>query len=248
MLFGILILQGLALLGQADVSAQLEAANEAYLNKDYAAAADQYEALRAQGYESVALYHNLGHAYFRQEAWARAVLHYRRGLRLAPQHKGLWASLRAAQERTEAVHVEIAQSATVLLWRAVQGSMRTHAWAWLSLALLWLAAIGLGLWQFGRQRSMRKRGFIVGVFALGLCLLASVFAYGRAQQEYYREEAVVMVDVSSLHIAPEADSKEVQQVYAGELLLVLDQLGGWYKVRLSDTTEGWLPQDLVTKV
>ena len=44
-------------------------ANAQYERGEYAAAAQQYEALIDRGYQDAALYYNLGNAYFKMEDW-----------------------------------------------------------------------------------------------------------------------------------------------------------------------------------
>lgn len=59
-------------------------ANTAYVNADYPAATEGYERLLGEGYESAQLYLNLGNAYFKRGMNGRAILNYRKALRLAP--------------------------------------------------------------------------------------------------------------------------------------------------------------------
>ncbi|NBC09825.1 MAG: SH3 domain-containing protein [Bacteroidetes bacterium] len=232
----------------SSATATLQAANNAYHEQDYATAIDRYEQLVQKGYESVALYHNLGNTYFRSQDYARAVLYYKRALRLAPRDKQLQQNLRLAQLELPGTVVNIRKSDVVTLWLSVQERLSTRAWSIIGLIILWMGMAGLALWQFGKNRQQRKMGFISGIVLLLLCLLPFGFAYGRAQQEFFRQEAVVMAEESLLRAAPESGSQEVQTVYKGDVVRILDRLNNWYKVRMSDTTEGWLPADLMVVI
>ena len=63
-------------------------ANTAYVNADYPAATEGYERLLGEGYESAQLYLNLGNAYFKRGMNGRAILNYRKALRLCSGRRG----------------------------------------------------------------------------------------------------------------------------------------------------------------
>ncbi len=59
-------------------------ANTAYVNGDYAGAIAIYESILDRGLASARLYYNLGNAYFKEDRTGKAILFYRRALRLRP--------------------------------------------------------------------------------------------------------------------------------------------------------------------
>jgi hypothetical protein len=63
----------------------------------FARAAEAYEALRQRGYRNADLFRNEGNAYLLAGDLPRAILAYRRGLRLAPGDRQLRANLAAAR-------------------------------------------------------------------------------------------------------------------------------------------------------
>lgn len=233
---------------QSESRQLLQAGNTAYHNQDYETAINRYESILQKGYESVALYHNLGNAYYRNGDLAMAVLNYQRALRLRPGQADVQKSLEAVQGQLQATNIHIEQSGVVRLWTSVQQVFRTRAWALLGVLLFWVGIGGLIAWQFAPKRSQRKLGFLGGLAILLLSLLPFAFAYGRAQQEFYHHKAVLMAEETPLHVAPDAQSEPVLTLYGGETLTILDEISGWYKVELSDTTVGWVPKDLVAEV
>lgn len=76
-------------------------ANTAYVNADYPAATEGYERLLGEGYESAQLYLNLGNAYFKRGMNGRAILNYRKALRLAPGDEDIRYNLSIAEARTQ---------------------------------------------------------------------------------------------------------------------------------------------------
>ena len=73
------------------------ASQPAKARMQFRAAALQYEALHARGFENTALYRNQGDAYLLAGELPRAILAYRRGLRLSPGDESLQAHLESAR-------------------------------------------------------------------------------------------------------------------------------------------------------
>ncbi len=226
----------------------LQAANQAYRDKEYEEAIRQYEEILFEGYHSEALYYNLGNAYYRTGETGRAILNYQRALKLDPQDHNTLHNLEAAQARLPEPPARIQQSGVVEAWLSVQNALSTRTWSVIGLALLWLGCGGIALWLLGRSPRRKKVGLAGALVLITLCLLPFLLAYGRSQQEFFSSKAVVMVEETQLHAAPEEDSQAVQKLYEGATVEILDAIGAWNKVRLEDTTEGWLPKDVMEGV
>ena len=85
---------------EASFAAGLDARRQSARARElFAAAARDYGALHARGYHNADLYRNQGNACLLADDVAGAVLAYRRGLRLAPNDRGLQRGLAAARER-----------------------------------------------------------------------------------------------------------------------------------------------------
>src|SRR5712692_1720002 len=89
---------------------QLEQANRAFeqalisptpqaAQGSYQQAIAGYEQLIATGIHNAKLYYNLGNAYFRRNDLGKAILHYRRGLRLEPGNRQIQANLNYTRSR-----------------------------------------------------------------------------------------------------------------------------------------------------
>ena len=65
----------------------IEQADSAYMNDDFAKAADLYLEAESQEGSSSDLYYNIGNCYYRQNKLGKAILYYERALRLDPSNK-----------------------------------------------------------------------------------------------------------------------------------------------------------------
>lgn len=233
---------------QAQPAQTLEAANKDYQDKEYEAAIQKYEEVLQRGYGSEALYYNLGNAYYKNGQAGRAVLNYQRALQLDPQDKNTLHNLEVVRAGLPEPPARIQPSGVVEAWLSVQNALSSQSWSIIGLAMVWLAAAGLAIWLLGGARRRAKLGLAGGVVILTLSILPFLLAYGRSRQEFFSTRAVVMVQETPLRAAPEEESKELQKLYEGATVEILDALEGWNKVRLEDTSEGWLPEEVVEGV
>ena len=71
----------------------LETANEYYANEEYQKAISLYDSILNAGYESAALYYNLGNAHYKNGDLTNAILHYERAKLLAPKDEDIQYNL-----------------------------------------------------------------------------------------------------------------------------------------------------------
>lgn len=76
-------------------------ANTAYINGNFHSAAEVYEEILSRGVSSVKLYYNLANAYFKEDRIGKAILYYKRALRLAPGNDDIRHNLSVAEARTK---------------------------------------------------------------------------------------------------------------------------------------------------
>ncbi|MDX1429943.1 MAG: tetratricopeptide repeat protein, partial [Rhodothermales bacterium] len=87
--------------GKTEEAARLfDEGNSHYRNGDFEAARTFYENARKSGFESAALYHNLGNAYFRLDKLGMAMVSYQRAARLQPGDEAIEHNIRIVQTRS----------------------------------------------------------------------------------------------------------------------------------------------------
>ena len=141
-------------------------ANTAYVNADYPAATEGYERLLGEGYESAQLYLNLGNAYFKRGMNGRAILNYRKALRLAPGDEDIRYNLSIAEARTQD-RIESVPVFFVKRWIVSLGrSVGSNTWAVLSLVFFALMLFCTGVYLLLRRVSFQKAGFCGALVSL----------------------------------------------------------------------------------
>lgn len=219
-------------------------ADSAYAREDYARAAAAYEALIDQNGASVALYYNLGNAYYRQEKMAKAILNYERALILDPADRDIRFNLDMARSKTVDKIVPESEMFFVTLFRSVSLSMSVGKWAWLAIAMFVLMLAGTAVYLLVPDVRAQKLGFVVGLFALLVCVLANVAAYRQLNHMEHRTGAVIMAPSVVVKSTPSDSGTDLFILHEGTRVQVVDDsMRDWCEVRVADGKEGWMLKD-----
>ena len=224
-------------------------ANERYERREYAEAAQQYEALIARGYGDASVYFNLGNAYLESGDLGRAILSYLRARELAPRDSDIRTNL------------DLARSMTVDRVTAERGSLVESVsffgrrWATpselgVAALLLWTAtglAIGaLLVWRkFRLRRAIRALAAILTLVTLAsfLLLLSMVLA------NPYDNTGIVTAEAVDVVSGPGPQYSEEFTLYNGAQVRLTGSRHGWWRVALpGGELQGWVPAHAVETV
>lgn len=242
------LLFSLLLFGENELEQQFKQANEAYAAKKYEQAIQGYEAILAAGHHSAALYHNLGNSYYKNQQIGKAILNYERGLNLEPRNADLRYNLTVLEGELEDDFSIIPAFFLSRWWKNAVQLTSAGTWSVLGLLLLWVGIGGVVIWILGKERQQKKRGFIIGFGLLILSSLPFLLANGKARLDADSGFAIVLEKVIPLRSAPDGESSERLLLHEGSKLSILDTIGAWYKVRLVNGEEGWLPMEAMERI
>ncbi len=218
----------------------LNTANQAYQDGNYQTAIQSYETLLSEYPNSTDLHFNLGNAYFRTKQLGKSILHLERAALFSPNDKDVQHNLAVVKDQlTDQIEV-LPEFFMTRWWNGLRAALRPTGWGILGLLFLWAGIGGLLLWQRGAQRKLRKQGFVIGILLLLLSILP--FCLSFSGQKYLKEpgRAVIMQQEVALRSAPDKASENLFSLHEGTSITIVDKIGDWYKVRLSNGEEGWL--------
>ena len=204
----------------------------------YEDAIREWNSILKSGGPTAGVYYNIGLAEARLGNSGKAMVAFEQALRFKPNNGLINRAI--VEERSKLQSGSVPASSFFLLdaYRTFLGLMRPGLWACLGLALLAFGVI-FRLWQtrHSQFRDFATPSYFKVLMVSGLLMvMAGMLAY---QQVYRRNEAILMVSASLMQ-APSADSPLLSGYSPGEKLIILDQLGEYYKVRLQNYDEGWL--------
>ena len=216
---------------------------QAYTDGRWSECTESLESLESVGVVSPELYYNLGNAYFKSGDYPHAILYYERTLKISPSFEDARINLDFAnsliRDKIDAVPEFVLKS-----WaRKVCYLMPSDFWAVISI-VLFAAALALFLvFRLGASRGLRRTGFYCSIVAL--ILAASSFGMARWQRNSYlrADGAIVMKPVASVKSSPSRDSsKDLFVLHEGTKVTVLDTVGEWKNISLSDGRQGWIEE------
>jgi tetratricopeptide (TPR) repeat protein len=212
----------------------------------YRKAAAGFSALQDAGLNNPGLDYNLGNVYFRLGELGRAIRHYRRAERSAPNDPALVANLRYARDRVEpqiAPSGERRLARQLLFWHyATSAAQRFWALAVFSV-VGWLLMI---VWLVWRRRPLAVLGLVCVVFALaaGGSLLWQIY-----DQTRYPHAVIVGAEtLLRLGRGENTDLALKQPLGPGVEFRIIDRRGDWVEVRLANGQTGWLPAERVSRI
>ena len=214
----------------------------AYTEGRFQEAAEHWLALAASGKESAALYCNIGDAFFRQGNYPSAILYYERALKVDPSWTDARYNLelcgRFVQDKIEPVPAFILGT----LARKVCYLMGSDTWAVLFLVLLACALALTLLFLLSRSPRRRRAGFFCGLALYLLAALALGFSLWQKASYGKADQAIVMAPVSAAKSSPsEGGATHLFVLHEGTKVTILDEVGPWRNIRLSDGRQGWIP-------
>jgi tetratricopeptide (TPR) repeat protein len=227
----------------------MAATNSLYESGRYLEAALVYEQLIDQGYESGALYYNLGNAYFKQGDLGRTILSYRRAERLYPRDADIRANLEIARDRRIDGFDEGRGASTIETATSPVSRLTLDELAQITLAV-WIVLAFLAVVLLYAKRRTVKRGAVYGSVVVGLALLLSAGATGeRWYSESADHEAVIVAEVVDVVSGPGTTYVTKFTLHGGTEARLLEQRGSWTRLALPGSDlQGWVPSNAVEEL
>lgn len=240
MILGILTVSA-AWLSAQDADSLWNQAVKDYTEENYQAALDCFSALEAEGYVSRELYYNIGNCYYKlSNSLGQSILYYERALKQDPSYEDAQVNLAIAREYTLDRIDEVPEFILLTWIKAFRDTMSSDAWAWIALALFLVTAVMVLLFRFGGSPAVRKTAFAMAIIALAFMIISAVFAFNLRSELESEDGAVVTVPVSSVKSSPGSTDQSLFILHEGTRISVLESLGEWYRIELSDGRQGWL--------
>ncbi len=226
-----------------DMVTTFKEGNKLYENKEYRPALEKYQQILEKGYESTALYYNMGNAYFKSNQLAKAILYYERALKLSPYDDDVKQNLSIAREgaidRFETVRQPLVRTAYLSILQA----LTPGGWAAVAIVSLILLLAGTFMYLF---TSVRRPGFVIALTAFILGVLSISLAYGHQNYLHQNRPAVITATSSYVKSGPSDKAEDVFILHEGTSAVVTEDYEGWKKIKLPDGKVGWIEStDLV---
>jgi tetratricopeptide (TPR) repeat protein len=225
-----------------------EKGNDLYQKGKYEQAISEYESVLASKKHSAELYFNLGNCYYKLNKVAPAIYNYEKALVLNPDDAEITNNLKFAQKlQIDEIKV-VPQVGFSKMVHDFTSIFHYNTWAWISVGLATLFLIFFIGYYFS-QTALSKRVFFFGMFVLLFLILISVSSAISEKNHYENDRpAIVFAEMVLVKSEPQRASNTVFTLHEGTKVFILETLGSWKKIQLTDGTEGWIEKTAIKEV
>ena len=220
-----------ACLWAADPDSQFELANKAYEEKAYDQAIELYDGIVKEGKESAFLFYNLGNAHYKLGNVAESILNFERALRINPTFEDAQHNLQMANLRV-IDNIDPLPELMLVSWtKNFYQSLSSRQWAYVSIALFWLALMAGAVFLFVNVSAAKRIGFFGGILLLLFGLISTSLSFARQKAELNTQFGIISESTAYIKNAPSGD-QDLLVLHEGAKVEILEASGTWTKVRI----------------
>jgi tetratricopeptide (TPR) repeat protein len=220
--------------------------SQAYAEGRFSDARGCFEALLELGIDNEALQYNLGNIWFREGRIGLAMLHYSRAQRWDPLNGDLQENMALAMQQRKDPPIEEERADPFRRFKALLLLLPLALLWWSSAFFFTLAGLSAAF-AILRGRLGRMPGYGLVLSAL----LGMGFGFWCHAQHIHltrRDQAVVIETVADVHAGPSRKETISFTIHEGMRCQILDVSGDWYRIRLANGYNGWLPKSRIAAI
>lgn len=222
---------------------------DAYAAGQWEEARSAWLQIEAQGLETPDLYTNIGDACYKLGDLGLAVLWYERALKLNPSDRTARYNLEFVQRSLQDKIDEVPEFFLKGWLRKIGWWMPSDAWAVLFLVLLALTLAALLLFALSERSGWRKTGFFSAIVLFLLAMGALTASLSQKRSYFRTDRAVILSAVVSASSSPGGSAaKDLFVLHEGTCVKLLEEIGGWCNIELSDGRQGWIAASNLEKI
>ncbi len=214
--------------------------NKLYKTEQYSKAIENYLQIENKNQQSVALYYNLGNAYYKTNQVASAIYYYEKALQLAPNNKDVLVNLDFANRMTidniEALPTTVFQKFS----KKILEKLDYNTWAYVTVFFAFLFALLFLMYHFSDSSGKKRMYFITGTLSLIFVFVTLLTAFHTYKISNSTKEAIIFVQQTEIKNAPSLSSDVVFELHEGAKVNILESKDNWKKIKLANGQVGWI--------
>ncbi len=235
---------GLSTVNAVDFDGLMKSGNKYYEQGHFTKAIEEYEKILTADGNSPTLHYNLGCAYFNQQVYGKAILHFEKARQLNPRDQDILHNLEYSKLFLKD-HLELPKPMPLVAWfskaRLILSYAELKNWETVFFILL---IIGIVLYRIYRDSPFAKR-LLLGVTIVGVLFLLTAGWLVDRSISGKNKHAILLVSEANISSAPVPGSSTLFVIHAGTGAEILDATDTWYEIRLPDGKTGWVLHEAV---
>jgi tetratricopeptide (TPR) repeat protein len=235
----LLVISPLLAFSNDAASALFKKGNDQYTKAQYKEAIASYQKLVDGGYQSVAVYYNLGNSYYKTNDIAPALLYYEKAHKLSPGDEDIRVNIQLANSKITDKIDEVQEFFITKWWHSFILAFSLNTLAVISVLFFLTGSLIFILYRFTGSVTIKKTSFYVAILLLFFGLV-TIFIAGR-QADYFESHQQAIVFSGSVTIKSEpGKGKDLYVLHDGTKVEILEHNNEWIKIRLVSGSEGWI--------
>jgi len=218
--------------------------NKLYEQGKYEQAIEKYKNIISSGIHNGYIYYNLGNCYFKTGRIGYSILYYEKALKLIPRDAELIHNLKFVKNLTQ--DKVVAKKPSFLFFITIQLLNRFSLKEIVSIVSLLFSLTGLFAIFFILQSNIQILKNVTISFLV--IFVFSAFLLSLKIKIINKKMGVVTTKVVDVLSAPSQDATLEFTIHEGTELDIIQQLGGWVKVKLLDGKTGWVPENSFSQI
>lgn len=231
-----------------DAEKNMELGNQVYSEGLYDSALVFYKEIADNGFESAALYYNMGNAYFKNNKLPSAILFYEKARKLAPNDEDIQYNLSIANTMIVDKIEKVPELFYKHWWNYFYNMFDANTWTVISIISWVILLFFIAIFILSQSRGFKKTSFYVGL----LFLFLTIATTGLASQKYYytkeQKEAIIFTPTITAKSSPTQNAVDLFVVHEGTKIVIMDSVQDWVKIKIPDGSIGWLPADSLKEI
>ncbi len=239
-IFIVLLFFFIAFTSFADNTALYNEANELYKKAEYQSAIEKYELVLKSNFVSGELYYNLGNAYFKTNQIPMAILCYERAKKLMPGDEDVEFNLSIANLKI-VDKIEVMPRLFFYRWiDSIMNLFSFEGWAITGIISIVFAMLFFVLFRITEGAGARKLFFYSGLVLIVFTVKAFWIANVQYNAAIGETTAIIFTPTVNVKSSPVANGTNLFVLHEGTKVELLDKVGEWSKIKLSDGNQGWV--------
>ncbi|MDD3051086.1 MAG: tetratricopeptide repeat protein [Candidatus Cloacimonetes bacterium] len=243
-----LLLSFVTIKADENVLDKYNSAITSYENKDFSTSLSLFLEIEETVEADADLYYNIGNSYFRLNQLGKAILYYKRCLRLDPLHKYADQNLKLAfslrkDKQTESEDYFISETFEKL-YKALP--LNLLAISVIVTFIIMIVIINVIILKY-RYRDKTHPVFFL-IIIITILLLLSILSYIKWKDFHYSSEAVLIGDTAISYSGPGEDYTRLFTIHEGMVFIIEKENEEWIQIKLENGLGGWIKNTLAERV
>lgn len=223
-------------------------ANSFYEKGEFEKAADLYQKIIDQGFESGEIYYNLGNTHYKLGNIAETIVYYERALKLIPKDGDVAENLKIARFSL----IDKTEEETIVpfftLYNNIRNSFNIHTVKTAFYFFLFIFAILVSAYILLRNTFLKKPLFYICIISLTGLFLISYLYYDIHTAYFNRSGVISDIKVSVLSSPDDNISSELFFLHQGTKAEIIRSNDNWYEIQLDAEKRGWIRKDQMIEI